>query len=111
MIVDQTWLGNVLLVLSAVPAVGSVLVYSQVTWWRSRWGRHLMSYMVAVALVLTLGVVRLIWHDSAWFAGLRAAAYVLTVIALWWRLLILVQSLREGSHDESTTYRKRNDHA
>lgn len=94
---DQTRLGNVLLVLSAIPAIGSVLVYSTVTWWRSAWGRHLMSYMAAVALVLGLGVVRLVWGDSPWFAGLRATAYVLTTVMFWWRLFIVIQARRERS--------------
>jgi hypothetical protein len=106
-IVGRTQLGNVLLFLSAVPAVLSVLVFSRVTWYRSAWGRHMMSYMAVVALVLVLGCARVVWGDSIWFTAVRAAAYVATVAVLWWRLKILVQSLREGSPDESSTHKKR----
>lgn len=95
--------GNVLLVAGAVPATGSLLIYGLgVTWWRSRWGRHLVAYMASVALVLDLGIVRLVFGATAsWFAAVRVAAFALVVLALWWRLIYIVQAFREGSPDES----------
>lgn len=94
--------GNVLLILAAIPATGAALLYGfRVTWWRSRWGRHLFTYMTAVALVTDLGIVRLAFGDRWWFAALRAGAYGLVVIALWWRLAFVYQAYREGSPDES----------
>lgn len=94
--------GNLLLILAAIPANGAPLVFAAVTWWRSRWGVHLMAYMCAVALVLDLAVARLIWGDSWWFQGIRAAAFALVVGALWWRFVFVIQALREGSPDESS---------
>lgn len=99
----MTWntVGNVLLVVAVIPAVVSPIVYSRVTWWRSRWGIHLMSYMLAIAFVLLLGVVRIFFHDTNWFEGLRAFSYVLLVAVLWWRMFFIIQASFEGSPDES----------
>lgn len=96
-----TAIGNTLLILAAIPAILSALVYGfGVTWWRSQWGRHLFSYMTAVAVVFSLGLLKLAGVDSTLFAYLRAAAYAFLVMALWWRLLIILQAKREGSPDE-----------
>lgn len=94
--------GNVLLILAAIPAtVAAVLYGCKVTWWRSRWGRHLFSYMTAIALVTDLGVVRLFFGEQPWFAALRTAAFAGVVAALWWRLAFVIEAYREGSPDES----------
>ena len=99
--------GNILLWVAAFPAVGSVVVFSRVTWWRSTWGKHLMAYMVAVAIPLVLGCVRQVLGDSPWFQGLRVAAFGLVVIVLWWRFVITIQALREGSPDEGDLDKRR----
>jgi hypothetical protein len=99
--VSTTTVGNVLLILSAIPAVASVLVFSRVTWWRSPWGRHVMAYMSAVAVTLILGVCRLVFGDHPMFAALRVVAYISVVVVLWWRLIILVAAYREGSPDDA----------
>lgn len=97
-----TVVGNVLLILAAIPATAAAVLYAAgVTWWRSRWGRHLFSYMMSVALVTDLGVVRLVAGDRPWFAAVRTAAFALVVFALWWRLAFVYQAYREGSPDES----------
>lgn len=94
--------GNVLLILAAVPATLAALLYgTRVTWWRSRWGRHLFSYMTAIAVVLDLGVVRLVFGSRPWFEALRVAAFGVVVAALWWRAVFVYQAYREGSPDES----------
>lgn len=89
-------LGNWLLIGAAIPAVLSVIVYSQVKWWKSRAGIHLMTYMVAIASVLVLGILRLIIPDSGIFWLIRVCAYTVMVSVLWWRLAFLVQSYREA---------------
>jgi hypothetical protein len=105
--VTQDTVGNVLLVLSSIPANISVIAYHLSSrrrpgqpagprWWHSPWGRHLMVYMVAFALVLDLGLVRLAFGDSWWFAGLRVGAYLLLVGALYQRMFLMVQAYREG---------------
>lgn len=102
-----TVVGNVLLILAAIPATAAAILYAAgVTWWRSRWGRHLFSYMTSVALVLDLGIIRLVFEDRWWFAALRSVAYTLVVVALWWRLVFVYQAYREGSPDESAPDQK-----
>jgi hypothetical protein len=94
--------GDVLLVMSAVPANAAVAVYSQVKWVRSAWGRHLMSYMLAVALVLDLGILRVAFGETLWFAWIRVGAYGLLVYALVWRVTILWAAHREMLAERST---------
>lgn len=93
-------IGNVLLVVATIPAVLSVLVFARVAWWRSRWGRHLFAYMSAIAVVLLLGCLRLLYGESIIFASIRVAAFFAVVVALWWRLWFVFQAYREGSPDD-----------
>lgn len=92
-------IGNVLLVLAAIPAVLSVIVFWPVASWRSPWGMHLLAYMAAVAVPLVLGCIRLVFGDSPWFQDLRTGAFGLVVVVLWWRLILLLLARREGSPD------------
>jgi hypothetical protein len=86
--------GNVLLVLTAIPAVLSVLAYSRVPWWRTEIGRHLMAYMAIVALLTLLGVVRIVFGPP-WFDTLRTALFALFPVVTWWRLTLIVKEQRE----------------
>lgn len=99
-----TTIGNCLLVLAAIPAVASVAVFCRVTWWRSRWGRHLFAYMSSIAVVMTLGCIRLLIGDSLVFASIRVGAFVTVVIALWWRLFFVLQAYSEGSPDDGKPF-------
>lgn len=92
--------GDVLLILAAIPSIAAPIIFSRVTWWRSRWGIHLMAYMAAVALVLILGLFRLAFGTHVWFEMLRAFSYILLVVVLWWRMFFVLQAFREGSPDE-----------
>lgn len=93
--------GNVLLVLATIPAVASVIVFWPVVQWRSRWGAHLMAYMIALAVPLVLGCVRLVFGDSPGFQQLRTAAFGALVAVLWWRLILLVLARFEGPPDRT----------
>jgi hypothetical protein len=94
-------IGNLFLVLSAIPAVASVVVFARVSWWRSRWGRHLMAYMTAMAFLLVIGVLRIFFVDAWWFFILRMLGYAALVGVLWWRMFYVIQAASEGSPDES----------
>jgi peptidoglycan/LPS O-acetylase OafA/YrhL len=94
--------GNVLLTLAAVPANCSVLVFSRVKWRLSKWGRHMMSEMVTVVLILDLGIVHIFAQHTPWFAWLRVLVYALLFVMLCWRLSILYASYREGSPNEAS---------
>lgn len=93
-------IGDTLLILAAAPANGAVATFSLVRWRASRWGRHMMGYMVAVALVFDLGILRIVFGDRPWFSWVRAVAYALLLCMMTWRFLILNQARREGSRDE-----------
>lgn len=96
-----TLIGNVELILAVIPALISVGVFARVRWWKSRWGIHLMAYMAAIALVLVLACVRLMFADTVWFATARAASFAAVVIVLWWRMFYIIQAAHEGSPNES----------
>lgn len=97
-----TQIGNVLLVLGAIPATSAAVLYGfGVTWWRSSWGRHVVVYMASLALVFDLGVIRLLGGERPGFPALRVAAFSLVVVALWWRLFVVVQAYLEGPPDDA----------
>lgn len=99
--------GNILLVLAVIPAVASVIVFWPVVSWKSTWGAHLMAYMIALAVPLVLGSVRLLLGDSSGFQRLRTAAFGALVLALWWRLWLLVVARWEGSPDDAELKKRR----
>jgi hypothetical protein len=99
--VTPTTIGNWLLIAATTPAVLSVVVFARVRWFQSRWGRHLMAYMLSIAVVLGLGVVRLFLGDHPWFDWLRVGAFASVVAVLWWRLIYILQALAEGSPDDT----------
>jgi hypothetical protein len=87
-------LGNILLILTAIPAVLSVLAYARVPWWRTEIGRHLFTYMAIVALLTLLGTVRIVFHPP-WFDALRTVTFALFPAVTWWRLALIVREQRE----------------
>jgi hypothetical protein len=86
--------GNLLLLAAAVPAVLSVLVYARVPWWRTEIGRHLFAYMAIVALLCSLGVVRIVFGPP-WFDVLRTTLFAAFPIVTWWRFALIVKEQRE----------------
>lgn len=101
--------GNILLWLSAVPAVAAIVVYAftnrpargRVGWWQSSWGRHLFTYMATVGLVLGLAVLRSFIGDSELFRDVRVASFASVTVALWWRFALVVQAARQGPYDDT----------
>lgn len=90
------FLGNLLLYTSALAAIGCALVYGLLApWWRSEEGRHLFSFQVVVAAVLSLSVVRVLFDPDgsvAWFAWLRLVVFALVPIVLAWRLWLIIRA-------------------
>src|SRR3954452_844782 len=84
-----TLVGNILLILSTIPAVMSVVVYTRVDWKASHLGRHVMSYMVVIAAVLVLSVIRIFGFDSWWFEWIRVGTYAGIPVVLWWRFFVV----------------------
>lgn len=87
-------LGNGFLVWAALVATASVAAHLRVPWWATPMGRHLMAYMFVMALVLDLGVVKLIIGDSAWFQLLRLVVFVGVPVVMTWRLWVQIQAQR-----------------
>lgn len=93
--------GNILLILGTIPAVGSVIVFAPVMSLRAPWAIHLMAYMAAVAIPLFLGCIGLVFDiHEMWFLWLQTSAFGIVVIVLWWRLVLLILARREGSPDK-----------
>jgi hypothetical protein len=90
--------GSVLIILAAAIGTASVVVHARVPWWRSQMGRHLMAYMLVIALVLDLSVVRLIVGDSWWFALLRLLVFTGIPLVLAWRLWLQIKAQRRPDH-------------
>lgn len=90
--------GNILLICGAIPATIAPLIYLRVPWFRTRLGRHLMLYMISLAVVFDLGVLRLIIGEPTdWFPWVRVAAFAFVVVVLWWRVAIVLSA--QVSHD------------
>lgn len=84
--------GSALLVVCAVIGTTSVIVHTGVKWRRSPWGRHLMAYMSAIALVCDLGVVRLVIGDSFAFQLLRLAVFATIPVVMGQRLYLQLKA-------------------
>ena len=93
--------GNALLSASAVIASVSVALHLRVPWWRSEMGRHLMAYMLVIAAVLDLGVIKLIIGDSVGFAALRTATFALVPAVMAWRVWLQIKAQRENRSEET----------
>jgi hypothetical protein len=87
-------IGNFFLVWAAVVGTISVFVHSRVPWRRSEFGRHLMIYMVSIALVLDLGIIRILFGDTWWFALIRLITFLAVPIAMSQRLWLQLKAQR-----------------
>lgn len=87
------YLGNGLILLSAVFATSFVVLYwVTAPWWRSPMGRNVQALMFVIALVLDLSVVRIFVPGSVdllWFNILRLIVFAFVPVVLGWRLWLL----------------------
>lgn len=86
-------LGNLLLLISALFATGFVVLYwLTAPWWRSPFGRNIMSLMGVIAAVLVLSAIRVfapVTADVLWFAVLRLIVFAFVPVVLGMRLWLL----------------------
>lgn len=87
--------GNGLLVWAAVVGTASVVVHLRVFTSAVLMSVHLLCYMAAIAIVLDLGVVRLLVGDSPGFQLLRLVAFAAVVSAMTWRLYLQIRAQRD----------------
>jgi hypothetical protein len=105
--------GDLLLLFGwALPALGAPIEYAFVRgddgrrlgFRHSELGRHLMAYMVAVAAIAILGVLRLLTGESLAWQALRVAGFAAFCVVTWWRWAVVHQarmaSVREREGDE-----------
>lgn len=88
------WIGNALIIWSALVGVASVVVHSRVRWWATEVGRHLMAYMTVIAAVLVLSSVRIVIGDSWGFQVIRLVVFAGVPLAMMWRLKLQVRAQR-----------------
>jgi|GEM_PF-5441832 len=107
-------LGSVLILISALFAAASALLYGlRFRWWQHSSGRHLFSYMAVIGAALTLWTGLLISRgqfttpavdqDGAWPYA-RLLVFVAIAWVLGWRFVIIV-----GAVQEQIRERKRKD--
>lgn len=90
-----------IIALSAVlPAWLSVFVHFQSPWRETRVGRHLMAYMLSLAVTFTSLSIGIFTRLPEWAEWTRLALYCGTVITVWWRLIIQVKVRREPVIEE-----------
>lgn len=89
------WVFRMLLVIAAVPAVGSWLLHLKTPWKRTEYGKHLFWYMGSIAAVLVISAIDLfIRPDPLWFEALQAVVFVGVPITLWWRFALQIKARR-----------------
>lgn len=99
-------IGNVAVAVSALLSWGFVVAYHLTSpWWRSSYGRQMMSMAVVIGTVLGLSIVRIVTGsgDSFWFAAVRTAVFTVGVPwVLAWRLWLLVKAQRRDRDNSPT---------
>lgn len=102
-------IGSFLLVWAAIVGTASVIVHSRVPWRSTPMGRHLMFYMVSIAVVLDLGVIGFaLGRDTLWFNVLRLVVFVAVPIAMTQRLWLQIQARRNSDSVEHPPSEERN---
>jgi hypothetical protein len=100
--VDTTLANQIAGVLGVLMLLGTglflFLYVSRANWRGSPLGRHMLYFMVALALVLVIRIVGSFWPGMEWLAYARVLTYALLVLVIWQRVFLLIRALRkEGS--------------
>lgn len=75
---------------AAISTAGFIAFVTLARFWRSRGGWHVFWYMLIIAWVLDLIVVRYLFGDALWFAWVRAVLFAVGFpVVLGWRLWII----------------------
>lgn len=88
---------TLLLAAAALPASLFVVVYHWKTggaWRRSEMGRHVMSLMAVLALLLDFSVGIRIFGRPGWIGVVAVVLYSCVVLLMWQRLYLLVKAQR-----------------
>lgn len=82
-------------VYGALPlAWASVVLHGRTPWRSTELGRHLFTYALIVAVILTFGAIRYFHAGAlpAWLEVVRFAAYIAFIPTMGWRVLLQVRA-------------------
>jgi hypothetical protein len=69
------------------------VIFTRSHWWRTSMGRHVFSFMMVLAILFGLGILRRVIGPE-WFEAHREAlwfwSFFATFVVAWWRVLLLV---------------------
>lgn len=87
-----------LLVFASLPAAnGFPLVYGLLQpWWRSQVGRALLTKATGLAIILNLTAAVYIFGDYWIRPYVRAAAFTLVVVGIWYQFLVFAPTIWRG---------------
>lgn len=83
--------GDFLITVAAVVATASVVMHAMVPWTKTSMGRHIMSYLVALAILFDLTFIdNVMLHgpDPLWFEILQLVMFTALPVTMAWRLWI-----------------------
>lgn len=101
--------GSILVLVAAVQALEWLYAYHRQTsggWRKSEVGRHLMAFGAAIAAVLTLAAVRIVFVDflhgsePTWYRGFRVAVFAAIPFVLAWQRWLFVKVQRRDRNEE-----------
>lgn len=79
-----------------------VITYHTVAkWWGSSFGRSLMTYQVAMTIILGLSALTSIFGRTDWIVAIGVAVFLMVPIALIWRTVILIKIQRQAKEDQN----------
>ena len=87
----MAYYGDILVTAAAAIATGSVILHAMNPWAESHMGKHLMAYLLSLAVLFDLVFidnVLLDRPDPLWFDLLTLFAYTFVPITMGWRLVI-----------------------
>lgn len=93
--------GDVLVIWTFLASLAFVIVYHiRAAWWDNDFGRSLMTYQIAMTVVLGLALPRIFWGgDHLVFQILRVVVFTAVPVALTWRLVVLIRVQRRKKGD------------
>lgn len=100
--------GDLLVVLSATLLLGFIVLYHmKARWAKTSAGRHMMTFSIALELVLLLGVAPVTFGaDYPGRPVARVIVYGLLAVAIYYRIRLLYAAQREWREQESEESRE-----
>lgn len=85
---------DVLVIAAFVGALLFVLRYLRTRWFSTPMGRHVMGFMVGLALILGLAAATTLWGEFANRNVIRFLTYAVINGIVWWRVGMLFEGQR-----------------